>query len=86
MKEKKVKQAGLYESSGGEIMARKPLVIVLAGVLAAMAAPLAQAHEVDEPVQLETIKVTTSKDDLPLTVPSLPEVQQKMRQIPGARM
>lgn len=83
MKGKKVKQAELYESSGGEIMARKPLVIVLAGVLAAMAAPLAQAHEVDEPVQLETIKVTTSKDDLPLTVPSLPEVQQKMRQIPG---
>jgi len=83
MKGKRVKQAGLYESSGGEIIARKPLVIVLSGVLAAMATPLAQAHEVDEPVQLETIKITTSKDDLPLTVPSLPEVQQKMRQIPG---
>lgn len=71
------------ESGSDATISLKPLASAVAGVLAAMAASWAQAHEVDEPVQLETIKITTSKDNLPLTVPSLLEAQREMRHIPG---
>lgn len=83
MKRERVNQMWLSAQIAENVMARKPLVIAVTGVLTAMATPLVQAHEVDEPVQLEPIQVTASKDNLPLTVPSLLEVQQKMRRIPG---
>lgn len=83
MKGERVSQVRSSAQVAGSVMARKPLAVAVTGVLAAMATSLAQAHEISEPVQLETINVTASQDNLPLTVPSLPEVQQKMRRVPG---
>ncbi len=83
MKGKGVGQVRLSAQIAGNIMARKPLTVAVAGVLAVVAASWAQAHEMDDPpVQLETIRVV-APGQASLTVPSLPEVKQKMRQVPG---
>ncbi len=82
MKGKGVGRVRLSAQIAGNIMARKPLAVAVTGVLAAMASTWVQAQNMDDPVQLETIKVV-APGQASLTVPSLPEVKATMRQVPG---
>jgi len=81
MRESRVDRAKSCQWVTGKIIARKPLVVAVAGALTAIASSV-YAQNTDDPVQLETIKVV-APGQASLTVPSLPEVKATMRQVPG---